>query len=433
MKTCILLTLFIAAMISLPIESNSQTLRTGRSVAMAGAGVMSMYGAQAEGWNPANLGFEANPAFTFIVPSFGMALGNNAFSPDYIGNTIVKGKYLDSTKKSEILSKMGTDRLKLYTAIGLPVFGFSFGNVAFNLDAHLLGNAAIPADLFELALTGPVKDKIYDLGTVEESALGYSTASFSTAMGFENIPYTKEFTVGATFKYIIGGTYTELVERRGTLQVNDSAIEADGMYKFLNSKNIGDGVGIDLGVAGRLNYMDMYVGLTLGNLVGTINWGEVEVKENHFVHHGGADLDRVGDKDYWNQFLLQSDTTYTIDGVNTPLPKYLLLAADKSYLDGKGDLFCSYYQGLNQTPGQNTVPKLALGSEFRFIPILPLRAGIAVGGIEGLEIGGGFGLHLLGYQMNLGASWHRGVAAGAQGFSLAITNYFGPSFRRDED
>jgi len=433
MKNKILLTLIISTGLLLPSTGESQTMRTGRSVALAGSGALAMYGCQAAGWNPANLGLNANPVFSLSFGSLGLSMGNNAFSPEYIGNTFVKGDTLSEEKKTEILGKMSADKLDIYTNVGVPIFGLSIANFALNVDAFALGNASIPADVFRLILTGPVKDKTYDLSTVEESGLGYVSASLSTAKAFDNIPFTREFAVGATFKYIVGAGYSELVHKEGYFQVNDSTIESEGSFKVLNSTQIGDGIGLDLGAAGRLDFMDLYVGMTLGNIIGDINWNEVEAKDNSFSHHGGADLERFDDEEYLNDFFLASDTTYKVDAVTTPLPRYLLLSADKAYLSGKGDLFFSYYQGLNETPGQNMTPRLSLGSEFRWIPVLPLRAGIAVGGVEGMELAGGFGLRLLGYQMNLGASWHRGVAAGAQGFSFALTNYFGPGFKRPKN
>lgn len=407
----------------------AQTQRTGRSVAVAESGAMSMYGAQAVGWNPANLGLKANPASSVILASMGMSLGNNAFSPQYISDTFVEGDTLDDFQIDEILGKMDADQLRIYALMGIPAFGLSISHYALNLDAHILATAAIPSDIFELVMTGPVKDEIYDLSTVEEASMAYMTASLSAAQAFSALPYTQEFSVGASFKYVKGLAYGELEHKEGLFQITGETVHAEGFYRTLSS-TIGDGVAMDLGTSAKIDYRDIYVGLTLGNILGDITWEDVEAMENRFYRNDGLNVDSLTKNDYWKNFLQQSDTTYDFGSVKTPLPRYLLLAADLPYLNGKGDLFMSYYQGLNDAPGQNTKPRVSLGTEFRWIPVLPLRVGMALGGIEGSMFSGGFGLRLLGYQLNVGAAWQRGFLADAEGFSIAITNYFGPGFKR---
>ncbi|MBM3325736.1 MAG: hypothetical protein FJY65_01960 [Calditrichaeota bacterium] len=408
----------------------AQPMRYGRSVALAGSGALGMYGVQAEGWNPANLGLKANSKFSVQLPSFGMFFGNNAFTPQYISDTFQEGSFLDSTIKRDILSQMDADQLRLDAQFGLPLFGLSTERIGFNLNTHLLSKVAIPADIFELCLTGWIENQIYDFSSVEEDIMAYWTAGLTVGTPLPVVPFMKEFAVGATFRYIGGIGFTKLEEKTGALQVTNETIRAEGMSRFLVGEKGGDGVGLDLGAAGRLPIFDMYVGMTLGNLIGSINWNSVEAREKHFNRDSGLNIDSLNRNEYWKHFLYQTDTSYSYGVYETPLPRYLLLSADLPYLSGAGDLFFSYYQGLNNTAGQNTTPRLALGSEFRWIPILPLRVGAAVGGVEAFELGGGFGLRLLGYSLNFGVSWQRGVLAGAKGFSFALTQSLGPSFKR---
>ena len=411
-------------------NSSGQTIRSGNSVAVAESGALGMYGAQAIGWNPANLGLKANPAGSVVLASLGMSLGNNAFSPQYISDTFVEGDTLDAAQIDDILSQMDANQLRIYALVGIPSFGLSISHYALNVDAHILATAAIPADIFELAFTGPVVGVPYDLSTVEESSLAYVTSSISAAQPLKALPFTQEFSVGASFKYIKGLAYGELEHKEGLLQITHETLHAEGFFRTLSS-TLGDGVAMDLGASGKLNYRDIYVGLTLGNLIGDITWEDVDASEIRFYRNDGLSVDSLTKKDYWKNFMTDSDTTYNFgSSVKTPLPKYMIIAADLPYMDGKGDLFVSYYQGLNDAPGQSTKPRLAVGTEFRWIPVLPLRVGVAFGGIEGSMFSGGFGFRLLGYQMNIGAAWQRGFLAGAEGFSFALTNYFGPGFKR---
>jgi hypothetical protein len=416
----------------LALDTSAQAIRTGRSVALAGSNALGMYGAEAVGWNPANLGLSANPRFSITALSFSTSIGNNAFTPNYSSKTFVKDKFLGPAEKNDIISKLSSDRLNVYGNIGLPLLGFSGGNYAFNIDTHFLVNTSIPKDIFKLMLNGPVQDKIYTLGNVEGEGLGYWTAALSLAKPLENVTYMKEFAVGASFKYIGGIAYGELDHKEGTIQITDQVIHANGYFRNLSASK-GDGVALDLAAAGVLQPVDLYVGMTLGNLVGSIYWSKVTAHEVHFSKNEGVSLDSVSNNNYWRNFFTQSDKDYSANPVRTSLPTYLMFSADRPYLEGKGDLFCTYYQGLNNVPGQSTTPRLSIGSEFRYIPALPLRAGIAVGGSEGSEFSAGFGFKFLYYQLNFGASWQRGVFAGAKGFSFALTNYFGPKFEREDD
>ncbi len=406
-----------------------QPIRSGNSVAVAESGGMGMYGAQAIGWNPANLGLKANPPGSVVLASFGVSLGNNAFSPQYISDTFVKGDTLDRNQINDILSQMDANQLRIYALVGIPAFGLSISHYALNVDAHIIATAAIPADIFELVMTGPVVNTSYDLSTVEESSLAYVTSSLSAAQPLKALPYMQEFAVGASFKYINGLAYGELEHKEGMLQITHQTLHADGFFRTLSS-TLGDGVALDLAASGKLNYRDIYVGLTLGNVLGDITWEDVKASESRFYRNDGLSVDSLTKTEYWKNFLTNSDTTYDFGSVKTSLPKYMLIAGDLPYMNGRGDLFLSYYQGLNDAPGQSTSPRISVGTEFRWIPILPLRAGIALGGIEGSMYSAGFGLRLLGYQLNFGAAWQRGFLAGAEGFSFALTNYFGPGFKR---
>ncbi|MBM3329857.1 MAG: hypothetical protein FJY67_10385 [Calditrichaeota bacterium] len=420
-----------AVMMMLPEGALAQALRTGRSVAMAGSSPLGMYGAQAAGWNPANLGLKANPKVTMQLPSFAWSFGNNAFSPQFIMDNFQEGEVLDSTDKERILGEFDTDNLDMNLALGIPIFGFSGGRFAFNTDAHVLGRFSLPEDLFQMALTGPVKDRVYDFGTVEEAGMAYWTAGLSVGHPLPApFPFLSEFAVGATFKYVGGIAYGELDKKDAVLQITSSTIRAEGLTRLLIGKEGGDGIGLDLAAAGKMDPGNIYLGVTLGNVIGSINWSDVEAHESQFYRNSGIHPDSLSHNEYWEHFLQQDDTTYNIGSRTTPLPKYFMISGDLPYMNGKADLFANYYQGLNDVPANSLTPKFSVGTEFRWLVVLPLRAGVSFGGLEGFELGGGFGIKLPGYQLNFGASWQRGVLAGAKGFSLAVTQSFGLGFKR---
>jgi hypothetical protein len=58
-------------------------------------------------------------------------------------------------------------------------------------------------------------------------------------------------------------------------------------------------------------------------------------------------------------------------------------------------LAIDYNQGLNESMGNSTKPRISAGMEYRIIPLIPLRTGISVGGNDRLRWAFGFGLDFL--------------------------------------
>jgi len=405
-------------------------MQTGRSISMANSCGAEMYGVQAVGWNPANLGLKGNPGSSLYFPiSFSASFINNSFTPQYIADTFVEGDTLFDEDKADIISKMNVDDFKVHARVGVPVFGVSVNAFAFNVDVHAFGRIGLPSDLLEMALTGPVVDEIYDLSDVESEAMAYAAASLTFAKALTSPKFLNELSVGATFKYIYGGAYGLLDKHEGQLQITHETIDAYGMFRYLYSLR-GDGVGLDLGASGRIKPVDMYCGLTFGNIVGNINWTEVEAGEFDFSRVSGIHIDSLTDEDYWKNFFSNSDTTYKTGDISSPLPRYFLLSAEKSFLDDKVDVHFSWYQGMNKSPAHSTTPKISFGTELHYLKVLPLRFGIGLGGVEKSEFALGFGLNRPTWQMNFGWAWQQGIALGAKGFSIAITNYFGGQHKR---
>ena len=378
------------------------------------------------GFNPAVLGLRTTPRMTIFLPSAYSSLGNNAFSPQYIGDTFVEGKWLDFADKQDILSKIKSDNIDLYGHGALPLFGITSGSYGFNLmNLNYQMSGSIPQDILDLALNGWEKDRNYSFDTAEGETYSYWTTSFYLAKSLNPYWIFEDFSLGLTFRYIRGLNYWGLGETSGKFQVTGTSIEAEGLYEYLSAKS-GDGLGLDVGIACWLRPLDAFVGLTGGNLLGNINWPSVEVREIRFERHRGVDLDSLASGDYWERFFNESDTTYWQGSFVSPLPRYLELSIYKPsvYLGEKGDIFASIYQGLNDVPGYSLIPKLTVGTELRMLPFFHTWGELGFGGVEGVEFGGGFGFYIHGYEFSLGADWQRGAFGSAKGFSIAMRNYF---------
>jgi len=416
--------IILAAML-LQSPLTAQVTRTGRSVGTAGAGSAAMFGVQAVGWNPANLGLSANPGLSITSLSFETSIANNSFTPTYISDTFVEGEVLDSLTKAEIIGKLKADDFKIYPHLTAPVFGVSVGKYAFNLDSHTYVQLRMPPDIFRMALTGPVVDEAYDIGAVEGEAYSYWTGSISAAKPLTPPSFLSELSLGATFKYIGGVGYGTLDKHNGEILITHEHIGVSGDYTLLYS-TAGDGVGLDLAAAGWIKKFDLYCGVTFGNIIGSVNWTGVEAKDFSFeLDEDGIDMERLTDEEYLKNLFSDSTVTRDAADVRMPLPRYLLFSGGRSFSEGRVKTMMSWYQGLNESAAQSRTPRISLGTELNYVPVLPLRLGFALGGLAGTEFTTGLGIKLPGYQLNVGVSWQRGLFLGAEGFSIAITNYFG--------
>ncbi len=426
-----ILGIVVILLLVMSVALYAQPMRTGKTTGLAGAAGGTMFGVQANGWNPANLGLSANPAYSFYLPlSGGASFGNNSFSPEYLTKTFVKGDTLTSDKKAEILGKMESDDFKLYSYSGVPILGVSVGSHSFNVESFVFADAKMPTALFDLLLSGNDVNKTYNLGDVESEAIGYSTISYSVAKSFTP-PHALlgEFSLGATFKYVYGHAGGVLDEHEGHIIISNETIDAEGKFRYLLSQQ-GDGVGLDLGVSGVVEPLNMYLGLSLGNIIGNISWTDSEASEFEFWHLNGVEIDSLTEADYWGSFFNDSDTTYDAGDFSTPLPRYVLLSGQKSFLEDNIDVFLSWYQGLNESSGHSRIPKISVGTELNYLKSLPIRFGLGLGGVERTQYAFGFGFNTPFWQLNIGMSWERGFAFGAEGMSFSLTNYFGQSYKR---
>lgn len=425
-KTILIIALLVSVVFSGLAEA--QPMNTGRNKALGSAAMGAMFGVRAPSWNPANLGFMGNPEFSLYAPgSFAFSFGNNSFTPQYITDTFVEGDTLYEADKEEIIGKLDADRFGVFTAINIPVFAFSIKNFALNIDTHTYGKVELPADLIKMALTGPVAETYYDLGNVSEEFMGYGTLALSLAKPLTPPEDFSEFALGMSFKYFYGAAYSVLEQHEGHILIDYDVVDAAGI--FVNKLSTrGDGVGLDLAAAGIYEPYDLYLGLTLGNIIGTINWTDVETQEFSFDKLDGVNQDSLSNPDYWKHFFNSADTTYESGDISSAAPMFIMLSAARNYSHDNIRLFASYYQGLNESPAHSYKPRLSFGSEFYHLKVLPLRLGLVLGGLQTLEFTSGFGVNLPGANLDFGFSWQRGLFLGAEGFSANFSYYFGADY-----
>ena len=417
-----------------------------RSMGMAGA-----YGCMARGseviqWNPANLGFPSrhqldrmasphpywpvNPDMSFDLASFAVSIGNNSLNLDLYNEYFTKSYFeqhdvWDDEAKDQILSAFD-DELRGFNNLRLTELALSYQRFAFSISSFSYTSLMIPQNLLTVPLQGLGTDPLpLDF---EGEMIAATEIAFSTSKVLYEWDYFDYFALGATFKYFIGHAYFSVDDADGTVLSNEDTLSVNGTYKILTAFPFddrgkgGDGVGLDLGAAAIVGE-NLTLGVSFNNLVGSINFGEVEegygsialnesgLSQDEFDHFG----------EYIDSVAVTTDTTYiSPEIIRYKLPKSLNFSASyqlNPWLLVEAD----YQQGLNNTAGGTTIPRLALGTEITKLKILPLRFGFALGGIQGTTIATGFGLRLGAFQLDFAMAGQRGLFNGSKGINFAIS------------
>jgi hypothetical protein len=424
-KTLMILSLLIPAALAW-----SQTGYNARSMGMAGAYQGISRGAEVSLWNPANLALPDRPGITIDFLNFGTSLGNNAFNISLYNEYFSKGYFdehdgWDAAAKEAILAEVPDDGIRLFNRFHVTALAGSYKEFAVALNSFMYTDLKLPEDVVSIPLQG-LGHEAADLTDVEgEFIIGTElTASYGRELPVA-WDFVETLTVGGTLKLLWGQMYAVLDDAGGKALSNSDSIGVEGSYTaFLvnpydDKGETGHGVAIDLGAATIVNDK-LSVGLTLNNVIGGIGFKGCEVYTGEYsFHEPGLDQDQF---DNLENYIDSSSTDhYASDRkLSYRLPASFLLSGTYKLNDNvmiEGD----YHQGLNNTAGGGTTPRLAVGSELRYLDWLPVRFGLALGGIQGSTLAFGFGIDVGAYKLDFGIAGQRGLFNHSKGINFAMS------------
>jgi hypothetical protein len=413
-------------------QVHAQTGYNARSVGMAGAYQGMARGSEAVNWNPANLGLPDNPNLSVEFLGVGLLLGNNSinvslynnyFSQDYFDQ---EGSW-DSQAKSEILEHFPDHGFRGYNRAQFTAIAGSYRQFALSINSVAYADLRLPRELFAVPLLGLETEPIY-LNDAWGEAVVATEIAFSGAqaidLGWDKV---QAFSVGGTVKYLLGHGYARIEEAGALLVSNQDSIAVDGHYRTLQAGFLtdeggaGQGFALDLGAVAQVNEK-LSVGLALTNLVGFIRFGSSEESQGNFwFHQPGLNLDEFDNfEDYMDSVTVEDDTTVAAGEIKYRLPAALSLSGTYK-LNPQMTLELDYHQGLNRAAGGTTTPRVALGTEIRKLDFLPMRCGLALGGVQGSTFAIGLGLDLKHYQLDFSAANQKGFFNHSTGLSYALS------------
>lgn len=390
-------------------------------------------GTDAVGYNPATLGFSDNykGSINFFPVSFSL---ENSFS------TSTYMEYIDQSgdnvwsisERDDILDQLG-DEWRFRNSLNLDVAGFSTGSKAFTLNAQSMQDFTFPKKLMELLLHGNEMGVEYNFNDFDAEAmntvsLGYSFAELVKLDGVTEI--FRELSVGATIRYIYAvpsvpmddlddtsddemtvayysidnvNAYFDTDDLTDSTSTAQGATTLKGEFDLLTSEG-GQGLGVDLGIAAKIN-KKINLGLSVKNALAGISW-----YKNNRIYRFDYEIDGILISNI-DDFEADADTMYTIKDVSetrkffTILPPEMRLDFTWEFNPGNQRLFWtnSYIQGFRDELLCTTTPIFSTGIQWNhknadwFI----FRAGITGGGESLYSSAAGFSLAFSHYSFDI--------------------------------
>lgn len=383
-----------------------------RALALSGSLAGCQGGVSAVHLNPASA-YRAGSRRQLEVAGLSARAVNNSFTiNDYNRYT---GAYLSDADKEYLLSRVPESGLSLMAAAGASAASLWASPVALTLQTEGVAEGTLSRDAVELLLYGnATMDTVILTGTQAES---YVTASLGFTYAFPAAElWGGTLACGATLRYVKGFWVEEISESRGALITSETAIEADAQLRARTATG-GRGAAADLGVL--LDHMSGWsFGLSATNVVGHVHW-----EGNPQAHEIGFTVDSVSILNAYDEFVASHDTTYAISSFSTRLPTTLRLGACRRL--PRLNLMAQWEQGVGNGTASNTSPRLSGGTEWLFTSMMPVRAGLSVGGGSGVSGSLGTGLYAGVFYLDFAVGLASGPVWGeAKGLALGLNTGF---------
>jgi len=416
-----------AVLLMIASQGYSQLYMNPRSISFADAYATQARGGDVIGWNPANLGLNHNPKFQFnfgvipIVPFPALQISNNTISTNLLNNHIFTGGYLDDDDKEDLLSYFPDDGLNINPLVQMRFLNFSVNSWAFTLGAEVTGKVVAPKSLFRLALFGNEFGEPIDLSDTDLDLQSVVTLGVAHGWQIDNVPflnnYVDKFAVGIAAKLLAGVGYSGFDDLTAKVTTYKDRVIMEGDLKGEYGMG-GVGLAIDVGAATVINDK-ISANLALNNVVGFLNWGIVEAGKVEYSFYADIPSSDFGDIDSIMDESLKKDTTYTVSGIKTNYPAYMLLGFEYRALKNLR-LFVNYRQSFSNDMASTTDPAFSVAAEFLPANWLPIRFGVGFGGNDKLKWGVGSGMTFSRYHLEWGFGQTGGFFNQGKGFAFCL-------------
>jgi hypothetical protein len=392
-------------------------------------------GYDALGVNPANLSMADNRTMEIGLANLGVRVSSEWLSYDiyqkyFTGVSNEAGervaRYLTEQDKRDLLALLPEKVVNTGFDLELLSFGISMyhpivGGLGFGITDRAGMNFGLVSDYARLLLFGlDSTGSRYDFGGTSVTAYWWREFNFSYAREIPvSIGIAQSFHAGFTVKLLKGYGAIETIRYNSSFAntvVSPHMYRLDADFDYLVRRSgvdfldrdksadfkpfpepAGTGTGIDFGFAAQIRGFHVHLSLTD---LGGITWNRNVVEAySSFVKVNEDSLVRAlrGSNRPGETFSTALPSKFRL-GVMVEDSAISFLR----WIPGRMIFGLDYTQGLNESMGNTTSPRLSLGTEYRIIPVLPVRVGISLGGGYGFRVAGGVGLNLHFLQLDVG-------------------------------
>ncbi len=368
---------------------------------MAGNYTAAATGSDAVAWNPAMLGMNS-PAFSISLLSLGGVTGLDPVKLKDI--TDFGGKVIPNVTKESWLNRVGAGTEQGTVDGGLSIVALSIGRLGFQVGLTGTAQVNLNQDAMEAILygnagrTGTAKNLAFNGSNAGGSSFATGAASIAIPLPFTPTGRPGEqFSLGVTGKYIQGLGVARAQDNGSLVTPNNIAVAFPAIYTDSNHVgSSGSGVGVDLGLAwtdGATTF-----GATARNVVNTFAWSTSALMSTL----GTVSFDGNTSKTNFDVAPYASAPAAMRAAIEAEKfkPEIAVGVAhrmDKLTLTADGSTRIG--DGIEVGPRMH----VGVGAELRFIPLLPLRAGVAAI-TDGFQVAGGAGLSVGPFELGVAGS-----------------------------
>lgn len=400
---------------------------------MAGNFTAIARGFEAVSWNPANLSMPGRPAFSLGIGAFG---GNAGLDPIDIrtlnsyGGQVVPAAVRESWVNQARL--VGGERIRVDG--GVTPIALSVGPIGLQVGASMYTTANLSPDAFETVLFGNA-GRTGEPTTLDFTGTSVRSAAFTTGALSFAIPLPlaiagdvlgrESFAVGVTGKYVLGNGLvvaedagstldgTDVFLRIPSITIRDSDSNLIPTAVEYNGFNAGKGMAMDLSFAWSGG--PFRAGLLVENVFNTFKWDTTMLA---FRPGTGS---------------INEDVNFDSTAAYAQAPQSLrdIVEAQKfgqsiglgAALNVMSSLTLTVDM-KTQLGDENAIvigPKsrFGVGVEWRLLPFLPIRGGVA-SITDGWQAGLGAGLRFLGYELGISTGIRSRGAAQETGLMIGV-------------
>ncbi|HAL56884.1 MAG TPA: hypothetical protein DCP63_10525 [Bacteroidetes bacterium] len=436
----VVLLLLTATQLSAGDRSNVRAMGMGRTLVAGSRGI------EAIGINPANLAAAGNSAFSLGLAPAGLRVSTELFSYDIYQSYFTgepgttaggsrKPKYLTDADKNDILSSLPDGLAETRFDVEAMPLGFTIsagrlGGLGAAVIEHAGALLELPKDYFRFFLFGlDSAGSRYVLDGTAASAWWWREYNISYGIRLRRDTVgIRELSIGVGVKLLRGYAMMETDHYTGSFgnsRIGSNQYQLNAQFDYLTRRSgvdfldeeknedfgpfpdpAGKGTGFDFGINAQVR-PGLFVAASVTD-IGKMEWSENVVQtegryklviDDPFKEENTDSLERAvrGTNSPGKAFSVSLPTTLRV-GVAINSSEFTGL----KFLPGRMLIALDYSQGLNKSMGNTTEPRVALGMEYRLIPLLPLRTGIAFGGGDVPRWSAGFGLDLYYLSLDVG-------------------------------